>query len=154
MKLIYKYPQTISIKFGKDSSTRTGVITNNLFSLRKWGNTQSDRYTRNLKLFGTNVQTPQEYIHEIWETYLIMNFAFGSSFLRFKENCHTPNHLHSTSGLVVGIIIVRSLLLYFNVGRRIANHSPDGMGWVSFGLALLIKATLDQVVWVVLGWIG
>ena len=43
LKLKYKYPWNISSIFEKDSSSRTGVITDNLFSARKWGNEQTDR---------------------------------------------------------------------------------------------------------------
>ena len=37
------------------------ISKDNLISVRKWGNEQTDRHTINLKLSGTNVQTPQEY---------------------------------------------------------------------------------------------
>ena len=66
-ELVYKHPQNISRKFEKDSSSRTGVITENIFSVRKQGNEQTDRHTRNLKLFGTNMQTLQEYLQKILE---------------------------------------------------------------------------------------
>ena len=39
----------MSRKYEKDNSSRTGVITDNLFSVRKWGNKQTDRHTRILK---------------------------------------------------------------------------------------------------------
>ena len=67
LKLIYKHPQNISRKFEKDSPSRTWDITDNLFEVRKWGNERTERHTRNMKLFGTNVQTPQEYLQKIWE---------------------------------------------------------------------------------------
>ena len=51
LKLMYKHLQNISRKFEKDSSFRTGDITDNLFSVRKWGNEQTDRHTKILKLF-------------------------------------------------------------------------------------------------------
>ena len=62
LKLIYKYPRNISRKFENDSSSWTGDITDNLISVRKLGNEQSDRHTRNLKLFETTIQTSQEYL--------------------------------------------------------------------------------------------
>ena len=36
----------------------------NRISVRKLGNEQTDKHTRNLKLFGTNVQTLQEYFQK------------------------------------------------------------------------------------------
>ena len=60
VKLIYKHSQNISWKFEEDSSSRTGVITDNLFSVRKWGNEKTDRYTKSSKLFRNDIQTSQE----------------------------------------------------------------------------------------------
>ena len=60
-----KPPKNISRKFEKDSSSRTGDITDNLFSVRKSDNEHTDGHTRNLKLFGTSVPTFQEYIQKI-----------------------------------------------------------------------------------------
>ena len=45
----------------------------NLILVRKKGNEQTDRHTKNLKSFGTNVQTPKEYLQKISERKLIMN---------------------------------------------------------------------------------
>ena len=67
LELVYKHPQNISRKFEKDSSSRTGVITDNLFSVRKWGNKQTERHTKNMKLLETSVQTSQECLQKIWE---------------------------------------------------------------------------------------
>ena len=39
-ELVYKHPQNISRKFEKDSSSRTGVITDNLYLVRQWDNEQ------------------------------------------------------------------------------------------------------------------
>ena len=36
-----------------------------LILIRKKGNGQTDRHTRNVKPFGSNVQTPQEYLQKI-----------------------------------------------------------------------------------------
>ena len=40
----------------------------NIMSVRKWGNEQTDRHTRNLKLFGTSVETSQECLQKFWES--------------------------------------------------------------------------------------
>ena len=37
----------------------------NLVLVRMQGNEQTDRHTGNLKPFGTNLQTPQEYLQKI-----------------------------------------------------------------------------------------
>ena len=60
LELVYKHPRNVSRKFEKDSSSRTGDITDNLFSVRMWGNEKTDRHTRNLKLFEISVQISQE----------------------------------------------------------------------------------------------
>ena len=44
------------------------ISKDNLISVRKWGNDQTDRHTRNLKLFVTNVHTSQECLQKIWES--------------------------------------------------------------------------------------
>ena len=67
LKLMYKHPQNVSRKFEKDSSSRTGDIIDTLISVGMWSNEQTDRQTRNLKSFGTNLQTLQEYLQKIWE---------------------------------------------------------------------------------------
>ena len=67
LELVYKHPRNVSRKIEKDSSCRTVVITDNIFLVRKWGNEQTDRYTRNLKLFRIGIQTSQEYLQNIWE---------------------------------------------------------------------------------------
>ena len=48
---VYKYPRNISRKFEKESSSRIEDITDNLFWVRKGGNEQTDKHTRNLKIF-------------------------------------------------------------------------------------------------------
>ena len=65
LKLTYKHPLNISRKFEKDSSSRTGDIADNLFSVRKWDNEQTDRHTRYMKLFRISVQTSQECLQKI-----------------------------------------------------------------------------------------
>ena len=59
LELVYKHPKNVFRKFEKDSSSRIRDITDNLFSVRKWGNEQNDRHTRNLKLFKTSVKHPK-----------------------------------------------------------------------------------------------
>ena len=54
LKIMNKPPKNISRKFEKDSSSRTGDIIDNLFSVRNWGNEQTDRHTRNLEIFNDN----------------------------------------------------------------------------------------------------
>ena len=44
------------------------ISKDNLISVRNWGNEQTDRHTRTLKLFGTNVETSQECLQKIWES--------------------------------------------------------------------------------------
>ena len=51
LELMYKHARNVSIIFEKDSSSRIRDITDNLVSVRKGGNEQTDRNTRNLKLF-------------------------------------------------------------------------------------------------------
>ena len=68
LDLVYKYTGNISRKFEKGSSSRTGDIIDNLISVRKWGNEQTNRHTRNLKLFGTSVETSHECLPKIWES--------------------------------------------------------------------------------------
>ena len=41
------------------------ISTVNIISVRKWGNEHTDRHTRKLKLFGTNVETSQEVLQKI-----------------------------------------------------------------------------------------
>ena len=67
LELVYKYPQNISKKIEKDSSSWTRVITDNLFSVGKWGNEQTDRHTRDLKWFWTSAETSKECLPKIWK---------------------------------------------------------------------------------------
>ena len=67
LKLMYKHPKNIFGKFEKDSSSRTEDINDNLFSVRKWGNVQTDRHTRYLKLFWASVHTSSKGLQKIWE---------------------------------------------------------------------------------------
>ena len=60
LKEMWKHPWNISRKFEKDSSSRTGDSTDNLFSERMWVNGQTDRHTRNMKSCRFRVQTYQE----------------------------------------------------------------------------------------------
>ena len=66
-ELAGKHPRNVSRKFEKDSSSRTGDITDNLILVRIWGNEQSNRHTRNLQLSKTNIQTSPEYFQKIWK---------------------------------------------------------------------------------------
>ena len=56
-KLMYKHPWNNSKNFYKDSSSRTGDVTDSLLSGRKWGNEQTDRHIRNVKLLSSTEQT-------------------------------------------------------------------------------------------------
>ena len=49
------------------------ISKDNLISVRKGDNEQTDRHTRNLKLFGTSVQTSQGCLQKISERYIIQN---------------------------------------------------------------------------------
>ena len=49
------------------------ISKDNLTSVRKWDNEQTDRHTRNLEFFGTCVRTSQECLQKISERYLIQN---------------------------------------------------------------------------------
>ena len=44
-----------------------GLFTVNIISVRKWGNEQTDRHTRNMKLFWTSAETSKEYLPKIWK---------------------------------------------------------------------------------------
>ena len=68
LELMCKHCRNVSRKFEKDSSSWSGDIIYTLISVRKWGLEQTDRHTRNLKLFGTSVQTSQECLQKIWES--------------------------------------------------------------------------------------
>ena len=46
LELVYKHSKNVSRKFEKYSSSRTGVVTDNLFSVRKLGNEQPDTHTK------------------------------------------------------------------------------------------------------------
>ena len=39
----------------------------NIISVRKWGNEQTDRHTRNMKLFWTSAGTSKECLPKIWK---------------------------------------------------------------------------------------
>ena len=52
----------------KISHPELNISKDNQISVRNWGNEQTDRHTRNLKLFGTNVVTSQESLQKIWES--------------------------------------------------------------------------------------
>ena len=64
LELMCRPPRSFSRKIDY-SELETSTV--NLISLRQWGNEQTDRHTRNLKLFGTSVQTSQECLQKIWE---------------------------------------------------------------------------------------
>ena len=42
------------------------IFSVNIISVRKWGNEQTDIQTRNMKLFGTSIETSQECLQKIW----------------------------------------------------------------------------------------
>ena len=50
---------SISKNVQKNISSRTGVITDNQFSVRRWGNKQTDRHSRNLKLLRISLKNIQ-----------------------------------------------------------------------------------------------
>ena len=60
LKIVHKQPKNISRKFERDSSTRTGDMTDNLFSVRKGVNEENDRHTRNVKSFKISVPKSQK----------------------------------------------------------------------------------------------
>ena len=60
LELMYKHPRNVSRKFEKASSSKTGDILDTLISVRMWGHEQTDRQTRYLELFETNVQTSRD----------------------------------------------------------------------------------------------
>ena len=62
LELMYKHPRNISRKAENNSSSRTGDITDNINSVRNWGNEKSDRHTKNLKL---SIQISPEYPQKI-----------------------------------------------------------------------------------------
>ena len=43
------------------------ISTVDMISVRKGGNEQTDRHTKNLKLFETDIQTSQDFRQKIWE---------------------------------------------------------------------------------------
>ena len=43
------------------------IYTVNIISVRKWGNEQTDRHTRNLKLSWTSAETSRECLPKIWK---------------------------------------------------------------------------------------
>ena len=59
LELVNKYPKNISRKFENDCSSKTGVITDNPFSARKWGNEQTDRHAIYMKVFEIRYKPPQ-----------------------------------------------------------------------------------------------
>ena len=67
LELVYKHLRNVSRKFDKDSSPRTGAITDNLLLVRKWGKEQTDRHKGNLESFTISMQTSQKYLQKIWE---------------------------------------------------------------------------------------
>ena len=52
------------------------ISTVNIISVRKLGNEQTDRHTRNLKLFGTSVGTSLECLQKISERSLMQNWRY------------------------------------------------------------------------------
>ena len=49
------------------------ISKDDLISVRKLDNEQTDRHARNLELFGTSVRTSQDCLQKISERYLIQN---------------------------------------------------------------------------------
>ena len=68
LKYCTKIPEMSPGNLEKISHPELNISKDNLISVRNWGNEQTDRHTRNLKLFGTNVQTSQECLQKIWES--------------------------------------------------------------------------------------
>ena len=76
LELMCKHPWVICRILLKDSSSRTRDIMDILFSVMKWGKEQTDRHTKSLKLFETNIQTSPECLQKIWERLLIQNWRY------------------------------------------------------------------------------
>ena len=64
LELICKHCRNIPRKFEIDCSSRKRDITDNLISVREWGNEQTERHTTSLKLFETTAQTSPEFEKE------------------------------------------------------------------------------------------
>ena len=60
MEVVKKYPMNDSKNFLDISYPELDISNVNWFSVGKYGNDQTERHKRNLKLFGTSVQTSQE----------------------------------------------------------------------------------------------
>ena len=65
LKYCKKIPGMFSKNMKKIAHLQLDISNDNLFSVRKGGNEQTDRHKRNLKLFGTSVQTSKEYVQKI-----------------------------------------------------------------------------------------
>ena len=78
---MYKHLRNVSRKFENISLPELEIIKYNLILVWKRGNEQTDRHTRNLKLFGTSVQISQECLQKISERYLIRNWRYPFSSL-------------------------------------------------------------------------
>ena len=63
-------------KFRKPAHSELEISTVNLIPVMKWGNEQTARHIRNLKIFGTYVQTSQEYLQKILERLLFQNWRY------------------------------------------------------------------------------
>ena len=74
---MYKHLKIVSRKFEKESSSRTRDIRDNLISGKNGGNEQTERHTKNLKLFETVVQTSPECTKKILERQLIQNWIYA-----------------------------------------------------------------------------
>ena len=62
--------------FEKISHPELDISKDNLISVRKLGNEQTDRHKRFLELFGTSVRTSKECLQKISERYLIQNQSY------------------------------------------------------------------------------
>ena len=62
-ELVYKNPRNFCRKFEK----KAHLELDNIILVGMWGNEQTNRHTRNLKLFRTNVQILPKYLEKIWE---------------------------------------------------------------------------------------
>ena len=52
----------------KISHPELNISKDNLISVRNWGNEQTERHTRNLKLFGTDEEISKECVQKILES--------------------------------------------------------------------------------------
>ena len=109
------------------------ISKDNLISVRRWGNEQTDRHTRNLKLFGTSVQTSKECLKKILEWCLILNWSYHDVSL-VSERYLIKNQIYWTVYLTVDThtkIWTKLELVYRyprNVSRKFEKASSSKTG--------------------------